>query len=118
MVFLVLLNKEMLKLAIKTKVISISIAVFMLLSVAALSVTAVNAAEANETTVADTTAAVTNTTDAVSSTVDSATVDSTNDSANGSIATGEPALWAAGFFALIAAAGSAFVVANRSKENI
>ena len=35
---------------IKTKVISISIAVFMLLSVAALSVTAVNAAETAETT--------------------------------------------------------------------
>lgn len=101
---------------IKTKVISISIAVFMLLSIAALSVTAVNAAEAIETTQASSTA-VTNTTDALSSTADSATVDSTNDSTNGSIATGEPALWAAGFAVLAAASGAVMFVAARGKEN-
>ena len=101
---------------IKTKVISISIAVFMLLSVAALSVTAVNAAETAETTVASTTA-VTNTTDDVSSTADSATMDSTNDSANGAIATGEPAMWAAGFAMLAAASGAVLFVATRGKEN-
>ena len=106
----------MLKLNIKTKVISISIAVFMLLSVAALSVTAVNAAETTETTEASTTA-VTNTTDAVSSTADSATMDSTNDSANGAIATGEPAMWAAGFATLAAASGAVLFVATRGKEN-
>lgn len=76
----------------KTKVISISIAVMMFIAMAAISVTAVSAVET--TTVAATDA--TSSTQAAA-TNDSATSDSTVDSANGSIPTGDSnaALWAA-----------------------
>lgn len=97
---------------IKTKVISISVAVVMLLSMAALSITAVNAAEVVETTGA------TQTTDALSSTADSATSDSSSDSANGFIATGGSALMLACAAGVAVISGAVFTVANRRKETL
>ena len=105
---------------IKTKVISISVAVIMFLFMAVLSISAVNAAEIEETTgseIVETTGVV-QSTDAVSSTADSATPDSSADSANGFIATGGSALMFAAAAGVIMISGAVFTVANRRRETL
>lgn len=112
-------NKEMFEMNnIKIKVISISVAVIMLLGMAAISITAVNAAQVTETTSSDTTETTqpVPASDAASSTADSATPDSTGDSANGAIATGGSTMWIAGVTVLFVVSGALYLVANRRRE--
>ena len=112
-------NKEMFEMNnMKIKVISLSVAVIMLLGMAAISITAVNAAQVTETTSSDTTEVTQSvpSSDAASSTADSATPDSTVDSTNGAIATGGSTMWIAGVTVLFVVSGVLYLAASRRRE--